>query len=138
MNQVILRPDIASLIIDDFTNFSQMNDKVHGLLASLSTSESEILSSISAGNTPGEIASALGISAEAVPRSLGIIRQKLETNERSRAIVEASQKAMTSLMEKTRSETPSEEYITRDEFNKFKESLKEHFRAFTDKYTDFK
>ena len=138
MNQVILRPDIANLIIDDFNNFSQMNDKVHGLLASLSMSESEILSNISAGNTPGEIASALGISDESVTKSLGIIRQKLETNERSRAIVEASQKSMTSLMEKTRSDASSEEYITRDEFNKFKESLKEHFRAFTDTYMDFK
>ena len=138
MNQVILRPDIASLIIDDFSNFSLMNDKVHGLLASLSKSESEILSNISAGNTPGEIALALGISDEDVTKFLRIIRQKLETNERSRAIVEASQKAMTSSMEKTGDEASPEEYITRDEFNAFKENLKEHFRAFTDKYMDFK
>ena len=138
ISQVILRPDIANLIIDDFNNFSLMNDEVHGLLASLSTSESEILSSISAGHTPGEIASALGITDESVTKSLGIIRQKLETNERSRAIVEASQKALTSSMERTKSEKSSEEYISREEFNAFKESLKEHFRAFTDNYMDFK
>lgn len=138
MSQVILRPDIADLIIGDFDTFSQINDKVNSLLASLSTRESEILSNISAGHTPGEISSALGITDEFVAKSLGIIRQKLETNERSRAIIEASQKAFTSTIEKTESETSSEEYITREEFDAFKESLKEHFRAFTDNYTDFK
>lgn len=138
MSQVILRPDIADLIIDDFNNLSQMNDTVHGLLASLSKLENEILSNISAGHTPDEIASTLGITDESITKSLGIIRQKLETNERSRAIVEASQKAMTSAIQRTKSETSSEEYITRDEFNAFKESLKEHFRKFTDNYMDLK
>ncbi|HEY93716.1 MAG TPA: response regulator transcription factor [Dehalococcoidia bacterium] len=138
MSQVILRPDIADRIIEDFNNFNLMNSEVHNLLASLSTRESEILSNISDGHTPGEIASALGISDESVTKSLGIIRQKLETNERSRAIVEASQKALTSGKEKTESDTSSQEYITREEFNAFKESLKEHFRAFTDNYMDFK
>ena len=137
MSQIILTPEIADRIIEDFKNFTLMNSEVHSLLASLSTRESEILSNVSAGHTPGEIASALGITDESITKSLGIIRQKLETNERSRAIVEASQKALTSVMERTKSEKSSEEYITREEFNAFKESLKDHFRAFTDKYIDF-
>jgi len=138
MSQIIFSPEIAERILEDFNSFTQMNTEVHSLLAKLSSRESEILSNISAGHTPGEIASALGITDEAVNKSLGIIRQKLETNERSRAILEASQKAMTSEIEKTKSDTSSEEYITRDEFNAFKENLKEHFRAFTDNYMDFK
>ena len=138
MSQIILTPEIADRILEEFSSFNQMNSEVHSLLASLSTSESEMLSHISAGDTPDEIASALGIKNEALAKSLGIIRQKLETNERSRAILEASQKAMTSVIEKTKSDTSSEEYITRDEFNAFKENLKEHFRAFTDNYMDFK
>jgi DNA-binding NarL/FixJ family response regulator len=138
MSQIILSPEIADRIIEDFNNFSLMNDKVHGLLASLSSRENEILSNVSAGHTPGEIASALGITDESITKSLGIIRQKLETNERSRAILEASQQAMTSVPEKPDDEKSSEEYITRDEFNAFKESLREHFRAFTDNYMDFK
>jgi DNA-binding NarL/FixJ family response regulator len=137
MSQVILRPDIADRIIEEFKSFAHMNDEVNNLLASLSKSESEILYDISAGQTPGEIASALGITDESVTKALGIIRQKLETNERSRAILEASQKALNSVIESTQSDTLSEEYITREEFNAFKESLKEHFRAFTDKYMDF-
>jgi DNA-binding NarL/FixJ family response regulator len=138
MSQVILNPEIADRIIDEFNSFSEMNNEVHSLLASLSSHENQILSNISAGHTPGEIASALGVTDESVNESLGIIRQKLETNERSRAIVEASQKAMTSVVETTGSDTPSDEYITRDEFNAFKENLKEHFRAFTDNYMDFR
>jgi DNA-binding NarL/FixJ family response regulator len=138
MSQVILRPEIADLIIEDFKNFPIMNSEVHSLLASLSTRENEILSSISAGHIPGEIASALGISEGSVTKSLGIIRQKLEINERSRAIVEASRKAFTSVPERTESEKPPEDYITRDEFDAFKKSLKEHFRAFTDNTMDFK
>jgi hypothetical protein len=45
---------------------------------------------------------------------------------------------MTYVPERTENEESSEEYITRDEFNAFKENLKEHFRAFTDNYMDFK
>ena len=138
MSQVLLMPEIADRIIEDFNNFSLMSSKIYSLLASLSAREGEILSNISAGHTPGEIASTLGIQDESVTNSLGIIRQKLETNERSRAIVEASQQAPTSVTDSTQSDTSSDEYITREEFNAFKESLKEHFRAFTDNYPDFK
>jgi DNA-binding NarL/FixJ family response regulator len=137
MSQIILSPEIADRIVEDFNSFNHMDNEIYSLLASLSTDESNILSQISAGHTPDEIASALGITGESVAKALGIIRQKLETNERSRAILEASQKAMTSVVEKIQNDTSSGEYITRDEFNAFKESLKEHFRTFTDKYMDF-
>lgn len=137
MSQIILRPDIADRILEDFDSFSQINDAVHNLLASLSKNEREILSNISAGHTPGEIASALGIKDESVTKSLGVIRQKLETNERSRAIVEASRRTVSSETEMPEDES-SEGYITREEFNAFKESLRKHFKSFTDNYTDFK
>ena len=138
MSQVLLMPEIADRIIEDFNNFSLMSSKIYSLLASLSAREGEILSNISAGHTPDEIALTLGIKDESITNSLGIIRQKLETNERSRAIVEASQQAPTSVTDSTQSDTSSDEYITREEFNAFKESLKEHFRAFTDSYPDLK
>jgi hypothetical protein len=41
-------------------------------------------------------------------------------------------------VEKIQNDKSSGEYITREEFNAFKESLKEHFRTFTDNYMDFK
>ncbi len=137
MSQVILRPEIADLIIEEFNKLTLIKNEVQSLLASLSTREQAILSSISAGHTLGEIASEIGILEGSVIKSLGIIRQKLETNERSRAIVEASQKALLSVPENTESEKSFEDFITREEFNAFKESLKKHFRAFTDNYTDF-
>ncbi len=133
ISQEILRPEIAGYIIDDFDNFTLLNKEVDNLLANLSTREIEILQYIKETDNPQGIASSLGITDEILNESLGVIRQKLEANEHSREVVEASQKALSSVIKRTRRSKSSEEYITKEEFDAFRESLKEHFRAFTDK-----
>jgi DNA-binding NarL/FixJ family response regulator len=131
--QTILRPDIAVRILKDFDNFDELNKEIDNLLANLTSREIEILRFISGGKTIEEITAALNLTGEAVDECLGTIWKKLVSNEHSRDVVEAAQKGLSSIIDRTRRGRHSDyDYISRDEFEAFRKSLKEHFRSFTD------
>lgn len=127
----VLRPGIAVRILDDFESFSSLSSEMDNLLSNLTAREVDILHRIAAGGTPEEIAVAMGISGDEIGESTGIIRQKLVVNEHSRELVEAAQKGMTSIINRAR-RGKTGDYITREEFESFRNSLKEHFKAITD------
>jgi len=57
------------------------------------------------------------------------VRTKLVANEHNRDVYEAAQSYLPSFMSKVKPGKLAPEYITREEFNTFRESLKEHLRA---------
>ena len=128
----ILRPHIASMILEDFEGFALLDKEVDGLLAKLTLPESNMLKALVRGDTIDDIVKSLGIQDAKLNSMLDVIRMKLEKNELGRTIVEASQKGLSAVIQRTRKGKKTEEYISREEFESFRDSLIEHFRTFTD------
>jgi len=139
ISQALLGPEIASRIIDEFETFSQIDEEVGNLLARLLPIEAEILRHITDGRLLEEIAKALNIDEETIRHHLDIILGKLVANDRSREVIETVQSNLSSIISKiskTKGATkPSADYITKDEFNSFKESLMERLKSFIGELT---
>jgi DNA-binding NarL/FixJ family response regulator len=130
ISEALLRPGIAPLVIEEFENFSLISKEVDNLLARLTSRESEILHSIADGNSIEQLSSTLSIKEETIRRHLGIILTKLVSNEHNQDVIEAAQKGLPSAISRTKRGKPAE-YITKDEFEAFKENLKERFKSLT-------
>jgi DNA-binding NarL/FixJ family response regulator len=134
ISEALLRPEIASRIIDEFEASLEISDEMDNLLARLLPAEAEILSHIAAGSLIEEITKALNISEGAIKRHLDFILSKLVANDHNREVIEAVQNNLTSIISKI-SKTkgagkPSVDFITREEFISFKESLMERLKSF--------
>ncbi len=130
ISEALLRPGIAPRVIEEFENFALISKEVDNLLARLSTRESEILNSIAVGNSIEQVSSTLGIKEETIRRHLDLILTKLVSNEHNREVIEAAQKGLPSAIPRTKRGKPAE-YITKDEFDAFKENLRERFKSLT-------
>ena len=126
----LLIPEIASKIIADFEESSQLSSQLDNLLAALSPQESEILKSITSGNAIEQVAGDLDMTEESIRRNLRSILNKLVANDQSRTLFEAAQRNIPALMQNlTRTQGAAGDYITREEFNEFKESLMERLKS---------
>jgi len=129
ISEALLRPEIASRVVDEFEIFSSIRKQVGNLLAHLLPAEADILRHIADGSPIKEIANTLGLSEENIRHHLNLILTKLVANDRSREVIEAAQKGLSPVI--SRAGKPGAEYVTKDEFNEFKERLMERFKAFT-------
>jgi len=135
ISEALLRPGIASRIIDDFEVFSLISKEVGNLLARLSPREGEILHRIAEGNSSEAVAQALDINEEAIEQDCRLILTKLVANDHNREVIEAAQSHLPSIISRARPGKPVAEYITKDEFSTFKESLKERLKSFMGELT---
>ena len=139
ISQALLGPEIASRIIDEFEAFSQINEEAGHLLARLLPVEADILRHIANGSLLEEMARTLSINEETIRHNLDTILDKLVANDHSRELIETTQSNLTSIISrisKTKGTIkPSVDYITRDEFDSFKESLMERLKSFIGELT---
>jgi DNA-binding NarL/FixJ family response regulator len=84
ISQELLRPEIASLAINEFEDLSSKNKENGNLLTRLLPAEAEILRHISAGSPLEETSKALSTSERTIRRHLDFILGKLTTNEYKR------------------------------------------------------
>ena len=105
LSEALLRPGITSRVIDEFEAFSLINEKVGNLLAYLSPREGEILHYIVDGSSSEQVSQALGISEEAIKHYLDLILLKLVANDHNRAVIEAAQSLLPSIISTTNLET---------------------------------
>jgi RNA polymerase sigma factor (sigma-70 family) len=129
IGEALLRPGIAPRVIEEFENFTEISEEVDNLLARLSARESEILRAIAEGNSIEQLSANLNITEETIRRHLDLILTKLVSNEHNREVIEAAQKGLPSAISRTRRGKAAEEYITKEEFDAFKESLRERFKS---------
>jgi len=130
ISEALLRPGIASRVVDEFETSSLISKEVNNLLARLSPRESEILRHIADGSSIEPVSQALGINEEAIRHHLDLILTKLVANDHSREVIEAAQKGLSSIVSRARlADKPEADYITKDEFTEFKESLMERFKS---------
>ena len=128
ISEVLFRPEIALRVIGEFEVSSLISKEVDNLLALLSPREDEILHLIANGNSIEQLAQSLNTNEEAIRLHLNQILTKLVSNEHSREVIEAAQGRPPSVFRGK----PAAEYVTKDEFEAFKESLREHFKSFID------
>jgi two-component system response regulator DevR len=123
-------PEIASMILAEFEQMSTLSAQLDNLLASLAPKETEILNSISSGNTIEQITTQLDLTEENLRRHLRSILNKLVANAQSQTLFEAAQRNLPLMMQNiTRTQGASGDYITREEFNEFKETLMERLKS---------
>ena len=130
ISQALLRPEIASRVIDEFETFSLISKEVGDLLAHLLPVEVEILRHIADGSLLEEITKALKIGEDAIRRHLDLILGKLVANDRSREVIEAAQSNLPSIISRISRPRETEDYITKDEFAEFKQTITERLKAF--------
>ena len=129
--EALLLPGLASKTLDEFEEQVALNEQLDNLLASLTPKESEILTSVAAGNGMEQIMANLDINEETVRRNLRMILNKLVANDQARAAIETAQRSLPSIISgAAKRGTPTEEYVTRAEFNEFKDSLMERLKSF--------
>ena len=124
----LFNPDVASLVITEFTDLTTLSDEFSEMLASLAPKELQILNSIAAKNTIDQVAAKVEMTEDNVRRNIRMILNKLVSNDQARTIIEAAQRSMPSIIRTGKRELRSD-YITRAEFNEFKDRLMERLKS---------
>lgn len=130
ISEALLNPEIASHVIEEFEAFSLISKKVDNLLARLSPHEGEILRHIAEGNSMEQLARTLGINEQAIREHLDLIVSKLVSNEHNLEVIEAAQSHLPPIVSRAKPGKPAVEYITKEEFAAFKQSLTERLKSF--------
>ena len=120
-------------MLDEFEAFSIISEQLNNLLARLTPGETEILQRIADRNSIEQVCQAVGISEQAIRYQLDLILSKLVANDHNREVIEAAQSNMvlTIIRQGFRTRQASKpEYVTKDEFTAFKESVGERLKSF--------
>ena len=127
----LLMPGLASRVLIEFEDMATLNEQLDNLLANLAPKETEILSSIAAGNGIDQVATKLDIKEETIRRNLRLILNKLVANDQTRDVIEAAQRSLPSIIRgASKAAGTSTEYVTKAEFDEFKDNLMERLKSF--------
>lgn len=86
---VLSRPFVATRVLDQFRELSQMEQSTEGVFSPLTPREVEILDCVAQGNSNKEIARILSISDQTVKNHITSILRKLAVNDRTQAVIYA-------------------------------------------------
>jgi DNA-binding NarL/FixJ family response regulator len=120
----LLTPAMAARALTEFEDIESLNEGMDNLMASLTLTETQILNSIAAGNSTEQVVAKLNMDEELIRDNLKLVLKKLVTNDQTKAVIATMQRGLPSVISKAgRSDELAEEYLTREEFARFKESL---------------
>jgi DNA-binding NarL/FixJ family response regulator len=125
----LFTPALASLVITEFEDLAAMNEEFEDILASLAPKELQILTSIAAGNNIEQVAAKLDMTEETIRRNIRLVLNKLVSNDQARAVIEAAQRSLPAIIRSAKRDLKSSDYITRAEFNEFKDRLMERLKS---------
>jgi len=130
VSEALLRPEMASRILNEFEEYASISEQMDNLLARLAPSEAELLHNLAEGKSIEQICQTLNTNEESIRQQFGFIVTKLVSNEHDREIVEAAQKELLSVIFRTGGTgKPPADYVTKGEFSAFKDSLTERLRS---------
>ena len=140
ISEGLLRPGLASRVVDEFEAFSLITKitkmtEVDELLARLSPRESEILRHITDGKSIEQVTQTLGINEEVMGQDCQLVLTKLVANDHNREVIESAQGRLTSIISRAKPGKPAANYVTKDEFTTFKETLMERLKSFMGELT---
>lgn len=131
----LLTPAIASLVLNEFEDLDTINKQFDNLLANLTPKETQILNAIATNGEMEQLTAKLDMSEDTIRHSLRLILNKLVSNEQARNIIDVAQRNLPSIIRTGRGNGKTAEYITRAEFNEFKEHLMERLKTFIGELT---
>ncbi len=126
----LLNPAIAAMAVTEFEDLTALNEQFDNLLANLTAKEQQVLAAIAAGSSLEQLAVKMEMSEDNIRRNVRVIFNKLVANDQARSVIEAAQRSMPSIIRPGKHNGKSVEYVTRAEFNEFKEQLMERFKSF--------
>ena len=135
--EALLMPALAAKALTEFEDLATLNKQLDNMLAGLAPRETEVLSNIATGSKIAQVAAKLNTGEDTIRRHLTAILNKLVANDQAKILIEAAQRSLPSIMRGVRTGEPSGNYVTKTEFNEFKDSLMEHFKAFIGKIDCF-
>lgn len=120
----LLTPEMAARALGEFEDTNSLNERMDNLMVILTQKEMQVLGSIASGNNIGQVGTKLNMDEETIRVYLRLVLNKLVANDQTRAIIMTVQRSLPSMLSNAgRLKRPSEEYLTREEFIKFKDSL---------------
>lgn len=120
----LLIPAVAARALVEFEEINELNGGTDSLMAGLAPKEMQVLNTIAAGNSIEQVAAKLNMDEESIRTNLKLALNKLVANDQTRAVIMTVQRSLTGVMsDDGRSTGFSEEYLTREEFDKFKDNL---------------
>jgi DNA-binding NarL/FixJ family response regulator len=127
----LMAPGLAAMALAEFENLSALNEHMNNLLARLTQKETQVLSSLAAGSSLEQVAAKLGINEDTIRRHLKLVLNKLVANDQAQTVIEAAQRSLPSLIRSPlKKDGKLVEYVTRAEFNEFKDHLMERLKSF--------
>jgi two-component system response regulator DegU len=128
VSRALLRPEIARRVLDEFERFSSVGGSLSDMMARLTPREAELLRHLAGGSSIDQAATALSLTEDAISHELEITLYKMVVNEQHRKMIILGQNSPSLVNHGLGGETKGD-YITKDEFNTFKNSLMERFEA---------
>jgi DNA-binding NarL/FixJ family response regulator len=120
----LLIPAIAARTLVEFEDNAALNEGMDNVMAGLDTKEMQVLNTIATGNTIEQAAAKLNTDEESIRANLKLVLNKLVANDQTRAVIMTVERSLPSVIDTSgRSPRFYEEYLTREEFDKFKDSL---------------
>jgi DNA-binding CsgD family transcriptional regulator len=115
---------MAAKVMAEFEDIDSWNEGMDNLMAGLTLIETQILNSIAAGNSTEQVVAKLNIDEELIRGNLKLVLNKLVANNQTKVVIATMQRGLPSVISKTgRSDELTEEYLTREEFTRFKDNL---------------
>jgi DNA-binding NarL/FixJ family response regulator len=126
----LMTPGLAAMVLAEFDNLDALDEQMNNLMARLTQKEEQVLGSLAAGGSPEEAAAKLSITEDTVRRHLRLTLSKLVANDQAQMVIEAAQRSMPSMIRPPlKKGGKSAEYVTRAEFNEFKDNLMERLKT---------
>jgi DNA-binding NarL/FixJ family response regulator len=125
----LFTPALATLAVKEFEDITALNEEFGELLANLVPKELQILNSIAAGNNIEQVTAKLDMSEEVIRRNVRLVLNKLVANDQARTVIEAAQRSLPAMFRTGKRDIKSGDYITRAEFNEFKDRLMERLKS---------
>ncbi len=120
----LLIPVMATRTLAEFDDIDSLNEGMDNLMAALTLIETQILNIIAAGNSTEQVVAKLNMDEELIRSNLKLVLNKMVANDQTKDVIATMQRGLPSVISKTgRSDELTEEYLTREEFSRFKESL---------------
>jgi DNA-binding NarL/FixJ family response regulator len=122
-------PAIASLVLNEFEDLDAINKQFDNLLANLTPKEIQVLNAIVTTDKMEQLISKLDVNEDTIRHNLRLILNKLVSNEQARNIIDVAQRNLPSIIRSGRVNGKAGDYVTRAEFNEFKDHLMERLKS---------
>jgi DNA-binding NarL/FixJ family response regulator len=125
ISRALVKPEIAKRVLDEFEAFGAIGGNLADMMSRLTPRETEIMRLLAGGSPPDKAAQALSLAEDVVAHEMEVVLYKLVTNERQRRLIIVGQNSPA--LPQSPNGGSKGEYITKSEFDAFKNSLKEQF-----------